>query len=197
MKIIVGLGNPGKQYQFNRHNVGFRCIDYLADHHSIPLKKSICQSNCGQGIITGTEVLLVKPKTFVNLSGTLVSCLMGKYKVGIGDLIVIYDDLDLPIGRIRIRPGGRSGGHRGIKSIIKSVNSTDFCRIRIGISRPDRETSGNITEDAVVEYVLGNFTQSEEKIIQQVICDVAEAIECILTQGIESAMNKFNRRSSE
>jgi PTH1 family peptidyl-tRNA hydrolase len=197
MKIIVGLGNSGKQYQFNRHNVGFRCIDYLADLHAISVRKSICQSNCGKGIIAGIEVLLVKPKTFVNLSGISISCLMEKYESAIEDLIVIYDDLDLPTGRIRIRHGGRSAGHRGIKSIIKSISNTDFYRIRIGISKPDRETSGDLNEDAVVEYVLGNFTQSEEKIIQQAVRDVAEAVECILARGISNTMNKFNRRSPE
>ena len=197
MKIIVGLGNPGRQYQFNRHNIGFRCIDHLSCIHSISVRKSICQSISGKGVIAGTEVLLVKPKTFVNLSGTAVSCLMEKYKAGTEDMIVIHDDLDLPTGKIRLRSGGRSGGHRGIKSIITNVHSTEFYRVRIGISKPDQMTFTSSNEDAVVEYVLGNFTRAEEELIQPAINNVTEAVEYILTQGISNAMNKFNRRSPE
>ena len=121
MKIVLGLGNPGKKYQSNRHNIGFRCIDHLAEVHGIAIKKSSCQSDVGRMKIKGEDVLLVKPRTFVNLAGEAVACLLKKYRVSISDLIVIYDDLDLPTGRIRIRPVGSAGGHRGIKSIIQSI----------------------------------------------------------------------------
>ncbi len=195
MKLIVGLGNPGRHYRLNRHNVGFRTIDHIAEKYSIPLKKRLCQSDTGQGIIAGCEVLLVKPRTFVNLSGNAVSCLLNKFKAAPADLLVIHDDLDLPTGRIRVKLGGRSGGHRGIKSIIDSISSQDFCRIRVGISRPYSENRQLIDEDEIVEYVLGDFTSEEEDLFQPAVAGAAEAIECILVDGIAVAMNRFNRRN--
>jgi len=195
MKLIVGLGNPGRHYRLNRHNVGFHTIDHITEKYSIPLKKRLCQSDTGQGIITGCEVLLVKPRTFVNLSGNAVSCLLKKFKAAPADLLVIHDDLDLPAGRIRVKLGGKSGGHRGIKSIIDSIGSQDFYRIRIGISRPFSEKGQLIDEDEIVEYVLGDFTSEEEDLIQPAVLTAAEAFECILVDGIAVAMNRFNRRN--
>lgn len=194
MNIIVGLGNHGSHYRLNRHNIGFRCIDYIADQFSIPVKKRLCNSDTGQGNIAGCEVLLVKPRTYVNLSGEAIACLLDKFHVKPVNLIVIHDDLDLPTGRIRLRLGGKSGGHRGIRSIIDCTNSGEFNRVRIGISRPANTGSRHGDEDEIVDYVLGDFPLQEEEIVKTAVASVAEAVECILTDGIETAMNRFNRR---
>jgi PTH1 family peptidyl-tRNA hydrolase len=193
LKLIVGLGNPGKTYAHNRHNVGFRCLNHLARLHSIQVKKHQCQSQTGSGKIAGVEVLLAKPKTFVNLSGEVVGPLMRRYKIKATDLIVIYDDLDLPLGKLRLRPGGSAGGHKGIKSIISALGSKEFCRIKVGIGRPTKEDGTTVTdEDTIVSYVLSDFIPHEEAVIKPAIDTVAEAIDCILTEGIVAAMNKFN-----
>ena len=196
MKIIVGLGNPGSHYRLNRHNIGFRCIDHIADKFSIPIKKRLCRSDAGQGSIADCEALLVKPRTYVNLSGDAVAGLLDKFHVKPGELIVIHDDLDLPTGRIRLRLGGGSGGHRGIKSIIDCIGSPDFNRIRIGISRPGNKGSRYADEEEIVNYVLGNFLPEEKEVIQTAVANVAEAAECILKDGFEIAMNRFNRRGT-
>lgn len=196
MKIIVGLGNPGSRYRLNRHNIGFHCIDYIADKYSIPVRKRLCKSDTGQGSIAGCDVVLAKPMTYVNLSGEAVARLLDKFHAKPGDLVVIYDDLDLPTGRIRIRLGGKSGGHRGIKSIIDAIGSPDFNRIRIGISRPDNTGGRHGDEDEVVDYVLGDFPPGEEAIIKTALAGVADAAECLLTEGLETAMNRYNRRGA-
>ncbi len=193
MKLIVGLGNPGKAYAHNRHNIGFRCINHLARLHSIQAKKHQCQSQTGSGKIGGVKVLLAKPKTFVNLSGEAVGQLIRKYSMAVDDLIVICDDLDLPLGKLRLRPGGSAGGHKGINSLISALGSKDFCRIKVGIGRPTKEEGTAITdEDAIVDYVLSDFIPQEETAINQAIARVAEAVHCILAEGITAAMNKFN-----
>lgn len=195
MKIIVGLGNPGSQYRMNRHNIGFRCVDHIADKFTIPVRKRLCKSDTGQGSIAGCEVLLAKPMTYVNLSGQAIARLLDKYNSKPCDLTVIHDDLDLPVGRIRLRMGGGSGGHRGVKSTIDCLGSPDFNRIRIGISRPGNKGSSYADEDEIVDYVLGNFPPEEKETIQTATANVADALECILADGLETAMNRFNRRS--
>jgi PTH1 family peptidyl-tRNA hydrolase len=193
MKLIVGLGNPGRIYAQNRHNIGFRCLNHLARLHSIQVKKHQCQSQTGSGRIAGVEVLLAKPKTFINLSGEAVGLLMRRYKIKANDLIVICDDLDLPLGKLRLRPDGSAGGHKGIKSIISALGSNDFCRIKVGIGRPTDEDDNPLSdEDVIVGYVLSDFTPEEDKVIKPTISTVAEAVDCILTEGTIAAMNKFN-----
>ena len=193
MKLIIGLGNPGKTYAHNRHNIGFRCLNHMAKLHSIQVKKHQCQSQTGTGRIAGVEVLLAKPKTFVNLSGKAVGSLMRKYKIPVTDLIVIYDNLDLPLGKLRLRPDGSAGGHKGISSIISALGSEDFPRIKVGIGRPtDGDGNPLSDEDVIVGYVLSDFTPQEDRTIKPAIDTVAEAIDCILTEGIVAAMNKFN-----
>ena len=192
MKLIVGLGNPDKAYAHNRHNTGFRCINHLARLHSTKPKRSQCQSRLSAGRIAGIEVLLAKPRTFVNLSGEAISQLMRKYRIPVDELIVICDDLDLPLGKLRLRQGGGAGGHNGLKSIIDSLGNEDFCRIRIGISRPLAEQDTAPDKTDIISYVLGDFTREEEKIIEPAIARAAEAIECILTQGITTAMSRYN-----
>jgi peptidyl-tRNA hydrolase, PTH1 family len=193
MKIIVGLGNPGNHYRYNRHNVGFRCIDELARENSITTKKVVCQSDTGSGTIEGTEVMLAKPRTFVNLSGKAVTCLLDKFHAKLEDLIVIHDDLDLPTGRLRIRLGGKSGGHRGVRSIIDCTGSETFYRIRIGISRPQRGSNSEHYDEEIVDYVLGDLSKPEEELMQPAVEKACNAIDAILHDGIEGAMNKFNK----
>jgi PTH1 family peptidyl-tRNA hydrolase len=191
MKLIVGLGNPGKTYARNRHNVGFLCLNYFARLHSILFDRRQCRAKVGIGKVRGDKLLLAKPGTFMNLSGDSVACLVHKHQIALGDLLVIYDDIDLPLGKIRLRQSGSSGGHKGMNSIISTLGSEDFPRIRVGIGRPQAEEQ-SISEDAIVNYVLSDFSPEEEAIIKPVIVKVAEAIDCFLTQGVEAAMSKFN-----
>jgi PTH1 family peptidyl-tRNA hydrolase len=188
MKLIVGLGNPGKAYANNRHNVGFRCLDRLASEHRIPVKErrlrlKPLKAVFGRGEVEGTPVVLAKPRTFMNLSGKAVAQLVRRFDVSPGDLIVIHDDMDLPPGKIRIRPGGGAGGHKGMASIIESLGTGEFARVRIGIGRPDGDD---------VSYVLGDFNPEEKDVVSEAVGQAAEAVRCILTDGIESAMNRYN-----
>jgi len=191
VKLIVGLGNPGKVYVQNRHNVGFRCLNYFARLHSIRFDHRQCRARIGLGEIGGEKLLLAKPRIFVNLSGRPVACLVRKHDIPLSDLLIIYDDLDLPLGRIRLRQSGGSGGHKGMTSIVSALGREDFPRIRLGIGRPQVEEQ-SISEDAIVNYVLSDFSPQEEKVIKPVIATVSEAIDCFLSQGIEAAMSKFN-----
>ena len=191
MKLVVGLGNPGKTYAHNRHNVGFRCLNYFARLHSIRFDHKQCRDRVGVAEVKGEKLLLAKPRTFVNLSGDPVACLVHKRDITLSDLLIIYDDLDLPLGKIRLRQNGGSGGHKGMNSIISALGSEDFPRIRVGIGRPQAEEQ-SMSEDAIVNYVLSDFYRREEAIIKPVIAKVSEAIDCFITEGIEAAMSKFN-----
>ena len=191
MKLIVGLGNPGKTYAHNRHNAGFRCLNYFARLHSIHFDHRQCRAKVGLAEVRGEKVLLAKPRAFVNLSGNPVACLVRKHGIPLSDLLVIYDDLDLPLGKIRLRQSGSSGGHKGMNSIISALGSEDFPRIRVGIGRPQAEEQ-SVTEDAIVNYVLSDFSPQEEATIKPVIATVSEAIDFFITEGIEAAMSKFN-----
>lgn len=191
MKLIVGLGNPGKTYARNRHNAGFLCLNYFARLHSIRFDRRHCQARVGTGKVRGEKLLLAKPQTFVNLSGKSVAGLVQKHNIPLSNLLVIYDDLDLPLGKIRLRQSGSSGGHKGINSIISALGSEDFPRIRVGIGRPQAEKQ-SMSEDAIVNYVLSDFSPQEEAIMKSVIATVSEAIDCFLSQGIEAAMSNFN-----
>ena len=191
MKLIVGLGNPGRGYASNRHNTGFMCLNYFAKTQGIRLDKKQGKARTGAGEVAGDKVTLARPQTYMNLSGESVSRLVKKFDINLNDLVVIHDDLDLPLGKIRIRHGGGSGGHKGIDSIVSLLDSQDFSRLRIGIGRP---TSGpaQISEADIISYVLSDFTPEEKQIIAQVIPRVSEAILCLLTEGLSSAMNKHN-----
>jgi peptidyl-tRNA hydrolase, PTH1 family len=193
MKLIVGLGNPGFLYARNRHNVGFMCIGHLAKMRDIPFDKKQAQARTGIGTIAGKRVVLARPQTFMNASGESVSALLKKLNVVPADLIVIHDDMDLPLGKIRLRLGGSSGGHKGIESIIARTGTRDFYRIRVGIGRPDKaEGPAAEKEEAVISYVLSDFTAEEKKIIETILPSVSEAITCLFVQGLEAAMNKYN-----
>ncbi len=190
MKLIVGLGNPGKEYSTNRHNIGFLYINHLARTHHISLDKKQGKARVGTGTIAGNEVVLAKPQTYMNLSGISVSQLIQKHRVQLADLIVIHDDLDLPLGKIRIRQGSSAGGHNGIKSIIGSLGTQDFIRIKIGISRPQTEEDNKV--ESIVDYVLGDFSEDDMKIVQETIRRTGDAVVTIITDGVSAAMNKFN-----
>ncbi len=188
MFLVVGLGNPGKQYELTRHNIGFRVIDRLSKDLNIPVSKSQSQALIGQGTLDGHKIFLVKPQTFMNLSGDSVQELAKWYKIDIGHLIVIFDDLDIEVGQLRIRSKGNSGGHKGVESIINRIGTTEFLRIRIGIGSPSR----NIEEDAS-DYVLANIPAKESEILDQAILAASEAVPIIINSGPEAAMNKYNK----
>jgi PTH1 family peptidyl-tRNA hydrolase len=193
MKLIIGLGNPGKIYVRNRHNIGFRSIDHLAKLYTIGTHKRQCHAQVGTGKIADIKVMLAKPATFVNQSGEAAICLLHNYDLKPNDLIVIHDDLDLPLGKLRLRPEGSAGGHKGIASIIAALGSDDFARIKVGIGRPlDRDGNAITDEDGIVDYVLSDFTPREDDIIKATIAQVVKAVQSILTEGITAAMNKFN-----
>ena len=193
MKLIVGLGNPGRTYAHNRHNIGFMCLRHFARTQGIRLDKKQGQARTGTGKVSGSEVIVARPQTHMNLSGQAVSRLVNRFKISPDDLFVIHDDLDLPPGRIRLRRGGSSGGHNGIDSIITRLGSADFIRIRVGIGRPPLvEGSARNKEAEIIDYVLSDFTSEELKTMNKVIPEVSEAILCLLGEGLITAMNKYN-----
>ncbi len=193
MKLIVGLGNPGFLYNRNRHNVGFMCVRHLARMHSIHFDRKQGHARTGIGNIGGKRVVLARPQTYMNASGESVSALLRRLNIAPADLIVIHDDLDLPAGKIRLRLGGGSGGHKGIDSIIARLGTKDFYRVRVGIGRPDpAEGSDAEKEEAVITYVLSDFARDERRTIDNIMPDIGRAIACLLTEGLSAAMNKFN-----
>jgi len=193
MKLIVGLGNPGQGYANNRHNVGFVCVNHFAKMHGIRFDKKQGRARIGSGEVAGNGVVVARPQTYMNSSGESVSRLVRKFDINLDNLLVIHDDLDLPLGKIRLRQGGGSGGHKGIGSIIDCVESESFLRLRVGIGRPSTsEGSAGISEADIVAYVLSNFTPEEKRIITQIIPGVSEAILCLLTEGLTAAMNRYN-----
>ena len=193
MKLIVGLGNPGRGYVNNRHNIGFVCLNYFARTQGIRFDKKQGRARTGRGEVAGSAVILARPQTYMNLSGGSVSRLVRKFNIDPNNLLVVHDDLDLPSGKIRIRQGGSSGGHKGIESIISCLGSQDFPRLRIGIGRPAVPPgAAEISEADVIAYVLSDFSPEEKQIIIQVIPKVSEAILCFLTEGLTAAMNKYN-----
>lgn len=192
MKLIVGLGNPGRNYAHNRHNVGFMCLNHFARTHRIRFDKKRGKARTGMGEVTGNQVIVAKPQTYMNLSGQSVSLLIKRFNINPGNLVVIHDDLDLPLGKIRIRQGSGSGGHKGIESIISSLASQDFPRIRVGISRPIIESSIEISEVDIVAYVLSDFAPGEERVIARIMPRISQAILCLLTEGLTVAMNRYN-----
>ncbi len=196
MKLIVGLGNPGRRYEKNRHNLGFICVNRLAREHNIKLNKSQGKARTGKGDIAGEEVLLARPQTYMNLSGQSVQLLLNKLHIETDELIVIYDDMDLPAGKIRVRYGGGSGGHKGINSILTETGSRDFYRVRIGIGRPSFvKDDAEISEDDTIKYVLSNFTRDEKKVIDKSIVLAGEAVVSLIVDGLTATMNKYNSNS--
>ena len=189
MKLIVGLGNPGRSYANNRHNIGFTCLNHFARTQGIKFDRKQGLARIGRGTATGNKVVLARPQTYMNQSGQSVSRLVRKFRINPQDLLVIHDDLDLPLAKIRLSHGSGSGGHKGINSIIQELGSQDFTRIRVGIGRPAQP---NPSEDDIIAYVLSDFTPQEKQAINQIIPRVSEAILCLLTEGLVIAMNRYN-----
>ena len=185
MRLIVGLGNPGLQYRSTRHNVGFQCIDLMARKWAISNKERRAKAVVSRGQRAGQELVLATPRTFMNNSGEGVSYLLTRFAASIDDLIVIYDDMELPLGRLRIRRSGSDGGHNGVRSIINSLRTQAFPRIRVGIGYPP-ESEGS------VDYVLGRFSNEDAIVVAQAVETVAQAVECWLEEGLEATMNRFN-----
>jgi len=186
MKIIVGLGNPDAKYDGTRHNAGFSVVTELSDRLNIPFNKKECKSVTGHGFIGTEKVVLAKPMTYMNLSGEAVSELLHFYKCDIRDLIVIYDDKDLPLGTIRVRHQGSAGSHNGMRSIVAMIGGTVFDRVRVGLGeRPDYMSQ--------VDFVLGRFTDEELPTVRRSVSMAADAVIEIVEQGVESAMNKYNK----
>ncbi len=188
MKLIVGLGNPGIEYQFTPHNLGFLAIDQIANGLGIEVRNRQCRALTARAAIAGEPVILAKPETYMNLSGLAVRELVAEHQVDVTrDLIVMYDELDLPLGAIRIRQRGGSAGHNGMESILGALNIGEFLRIRLGIA-PDRKV-----EDGV-KYVLTPFRKAQEKVVVEILETAAQAVEVVIREGPDAAMNRFNRK---
>jgi PTH1 family peptidyl-tRNA hydrolase len=185
MKIFVGLGNPTAEYAATKHNVGFMLADRLAKELSADIWREKFNSLVAESFFDGEKVLIVKPQTFMNLSGESVAPIVNFYKIGVENLVVAHDDMDLPLGMIRLRPKGSGGGHHGVESIIQHLGTQNFPRIRIGIGRPPENWSVN-------SHVLSPFVQNDAKIISNALDELVPAVICIFKDGIDNAMNKFN-----
>ncbi len=188
MFLIVGLGNPGRCYLRSRHNVGFRVVEALAARHGLAFDHRKAHALLASGPIGDADAVLAKPQTFMNLSGPSVASLLRWLRLTPGDLLVVYDDLDLPLGTLRLRPRGSAGGHHGMESIVTALGRQDFARLRIGIGRPGDSRES----DDVVEHVLGDFSATERTLMAEVYTRAADAIECLLAYGLPTAMNKYN-----
>ena len=193
MKLIIGLGNPGRLYANNRHNVGFMCLNHFARTQGIRFDKKQGQARIGSGEVAGSQVLLAKPQTYMNLSGQSVSQLVKRFNINLSDLLVIHDDLDLPLGKIRFHRGGGWTTHKGVGSVIVELGSGDYSLLRVGIGRPPLvEGSPRDRETQIIDYVLGDFTPDEKQVVTETLPRVSEAILCLLTEGLVAAMNKYN-----
>lgn len=183
MILIVGLGNPGKQYEQTRHNIGFDVIDYMANKYNIDVNRKKFKGICGEGFIENKKVILLKPLTYMNLSGESIRELANFYKLEDDEIIVVYDDISLDIGRLRIREKGSAGGHNGIKSIIQNLGGDKFPRVKVGVGQP---------KDNLVNHVLGKFSKEDREHIEKVIPVVSDAIVEIVKNDAKESMNKFN-----
>lgn len=183
MFLIVGLGNPGKQYEQTRHNIGFDVIDYMANKYNIDVNREKFKGICGEGFIENKKVILLKPLTYMNLSGESIRELANFYKLEDDEIIVVYDDISLDIGRLRIREKGSAGGHNGIKSIIQNLGGDKFPRVKVGVGQP---------KDNLVNHVLGKFSKEDREHIEKVIPVVSDAIVEIVKNDAKESMNKFN-----
>ena len=186
MRLIVGLGNPDPEYQWTPHNLGFMAVDELANRNSIRVERPEGKALVGRGKIAGEEVVLAKPQTYMNLSGVSVRELLAKYVLEVRDLLVMWDEVQLPLGTIRIHPDGSAGSHNGAKSVISSVGTPQFARLRLGCGADHPVSSRK-------EYVLRPMRKAELEVASEMIGDAGDAVELILSQGLDAAMNKYNR----
>jgi len=191
VKLIVGLGNPGIEYQFTPHNLGFLAVDRIAEQCGVVVNNRHCRALTGRARIGNEDVVLAKPDTFMNLSGMSVRELIEKYEAQPeSDLVLLYDELDLPFGTLRVRPRGRSAGHNGVESVIGSLGTQEFTRIRMGVA-PDHPVGDG------ARYVLSQFKKAQYPVVDQVLDAAAEAVKVILAEGVQAAMNRFNRKAEE
>lgn len=185
MKIIAGLGNPTREYEGTRHNMGFSAIYQIADRYNIKMNIARHKALIGTGIIAGEKVMLVMPQTYMNLSGESIGEILRFYKLSPADLIILYDDIDLDVGKLRIRAKGSAGGHNGIKSIIAHIGTETFDRVRIGVGHKPEGWD-------LADHVLSRFSKEELPVVRDSVSRAADAIEVIISSGIEAAMNRFN-----
>ncbi|HXS96575.1 MAG TPA: aminoacyl-tRNA hydrolase [Candidatus Limnocylindrales bacterium] len=188
MVLVAGLGNPGEEYASTPHNIGFLTVDRLAERHGIRVTRKDSRALAGVGEIGGRAVMLAKPQTFMNLSGTSLLPLMQKHEIGIGELVVVYDELDLPWLGLKIKPKGSAAGHNGMKSIIASLGTNEFSRVRLGVHPGHPLKSGS-------DYLLAPFSRSQKKELDGFIDFAADAVESIIAEGVEKSMTRFNRRA--
>ena len=185
MMVVLGLGNPGRSYARTRHNIGFWCIDAIARENDILLEQRRRNAILGEGSIAGNQVVLARSRTYMNRSGVPARYLLDRYSIVPSELLVLYDDMDLPVGKMRIRPQGSSAGHNGIKDIIAELRTSQFPRVRIGIGHPQGQDA--------VHFVLGSFSAEESKVVEDAIVQSVKAVAWVIQHGLESAMDKFNR----
>lgn len=191
MKLIIGLGNPGIEYQFTPHNLGFLTVDQVANDCGVEIRNRQCRALTARAVIGEQQVLLAKPETYMNLSGLALADLVARHEIRPeADLIVVYDELDLPFGSIRIKPRGSSAGHNGMESLIGAMGSEEFVRIRLGIA-PERRVSDGAA------YVLKPFRKSQLKAVDDLVSRAADAVQAIVKEGLQAAMNRFNRKPEE
>ena len=194
MKLIVGLGNPGPEYTFTPHNAGFLGLDRIAEQSGAVVANRRTRALTGKTIIAGEECLLVKPETFMNLSGLSVAALVREYELQAAtDLIVLYDELAFPLGELRLRPGGSSNGHNGVKSITGALGTEDWIRVRIGVGKPSLPYGREIKAGGK-DYLLTPLRKTELAVLDEVLDRAAKAVEAVVSRGIAAAMNEFNRR---
>ncbi len=191
MKLIVGLGNPGREYERHRHNIGFMVVEALLSRARASLNQEKFAAKVGQGTLAGERVLFVEPQTFMNLSGRSVAEAARFYKVPVEDVLVIHDELDLPLGRLQLKAGGGSGGHNGLKSIVSSLGDEGFIRLRFGIGKPE----GPNARERVAGYVLSNFDDGERRELDALIDRAMDMTELWIREGLSVAMNRFNRKA--
>ena len=184
MKLIIGLGNPGKEYENTKHNCGFMVLDRLSEKLNIPINQSKFKGLYGKGKYHNEDIILLKPQTYMNLSGEAVSAIMKYFKISLEDIVVVYDDLDIPIGKLRLRQVGSAGGHNGIKNIIAHVGSQTFNRIRVGIDRHKYMD--------VIDYVLSKFTKEEQPLINEAVEKASDALLLYIEKGFVASMNQYN-----
>ena len=187
MRLIVGLGNPGPDYEWTPHNLGFLAVDALAERAGIRVRRPESKALTGRGELVGHEVILAKPQTMMNLSGVAVRMLLDRYECGPADMIVLIDEVDLPWGMLRIRDRGRRSSHNGLKSVIAAIDTDEFVRIRMGVQ--PKQLWGDLKD-----YVLCTMGRDERRIAREMVIEAADAVESVLTEGVDKAMSRFNRK---
>lgn len=191
MKLICGLGNPGREYERNRHNIGFMVVEALLSRARAELNQEKFQAKVGQGSLGSERILFLEPQTYMNLSGRSLAEAARFYKVAVEDILVIHDELDLPFGRLQLKAGGGTGGHNGLKSSVQSLGADSFIRLRFGISKPE----GPNAKERVAGYVLSNFDDGERRQLEEFIGKAADMAETWAREGLATAMNRFNRKA--